>query len=107
MIFLLLSVAVAGSSQILLKKSALKQYSSRLREYLNVYVIIGYGLMVLSTLLVILAYRGTDYKNGPIIESLSYPLTMLLSWGFFREKITLKKVLGNALIILGIIVFYL
>lgn len=104
---MVLSVIVAASSQILLKKSALKSHKNALREYLNPYVIVGYGLMVISTLLVVLAYRGLDYKNGPIIESLGYPLIMVLSFFFFSEKITPRKIIGNALIIVGIAVFYL
>ena len=48
---LILSVFIASVSQILLKISANKTYSSRIREYLNVYVIFGYGLLFLSTLL--------------------------------------------------------
>lgn len=107
MIFLLLSVLVAGFSQILLKKSAQKTYSSIIREYLNPYVIIGYGMMVVSTVLTVAAYTGLDYKNGPVIEALGFPLIMILSRVFFEEKITKKKLLGNSLILLGIIIFYL
>ena len=69
---LFLSVLIASFSQILLKKSAKKQYDSFLKEYLNPYVIIGYAMMVGSTILTILAYREVAYKNGPVIESLGY-----------------------------------
>lgn len=103
----LASVVVASFSQILLKKSALKTYSSVIREYLNPYVIIGYGMMVVSTLLTVLAYQGLDYKNGPIIDSVGFFLVMILSRMFFGEKITKKKILGNILIFVGIFVFYL
>lgn len=106
MILLVLSVVVASLSQILLKKSASKTYSSVLREYLNPYVIIGYGMMVVSTLLTVGGYAGLEYKNGAVIESLGFVLVMLLSRFFFGEKITGKKLLGNALILLGIFVFY-
>lgn len=64
-------------------------------------------MMVISTVLTILAFRGLDYKNGPIIESLGYIFVMILSRMFLKEKITKKKILGNALILLGIIVFYI
>lgn len=104
---LLLSVVIASCSQILLKKSAIKKYDSIIKEYLNPLVIIGYGMMVLSTITTILAYRGLEYKNGPVIESSGYILVMILSYFFFREKITKKKLLGNAIILLGIFVFYL
>ena len=106
MILLVLSVVVASLSQILLKKSASKTYSSVLRKYLNPYVIIGYGMMVVSTLLTVGGYAGLEYKNGAVVESLGFVLVMLLSRFFFGEKITRKKLLGNALILLGIFVFY-
>lgn len=104
---LLLSVMIASSSQILLKKSAMKKYKSIIFEYLNPLVIIGYGMMVVSTITTILAYRGIEYKNGPVIESLGYLLVMVLSYFFFKEKITKKKLFGNMIILLGIFVFYL
>lgn len=107
LLLLLLSVVIASFSQILLKKSAKKEYDSVIREYLNPYVIIGYGMMVLSTITTILAYRGVEYKNGPVIESSGYILIMILSYFFFQEKITRKKVIGNLLVLLGIFVFYI
>ena len=101
------SVLIASCSQIILKKSASKEYSSIIREYLNVRVIVGYGMMFISTILTIFAFKGLDYKNGPIIESLGYIFIMFLSRIFLKEKITKKKVIGNTLILLGILVFYI
>lgn len=106
-LFLLLSVTIASFSQILLKKSAAKKYDNVIKEYLNPYVIIGYGMMVGSTILTILAYRGIEYKNGPVIESLGYILIIALSYFFFKEPVTKKKIIGNVLILLGVFVFYL
>ncbi len=103
----ILSVTVASLSQILLKKSALKQHDSFLKEYLNPYVIIGYGMLFGSMLLTILAYRGLNYKYGPVIESLGYVLVLLLSRLFFSEKISKRKLMGVGLILAGIVVFYL
>ena len=102
------SVVVAAFSQVLLKMSAKKTYTSVIREYLNPFVIIGYGMMVAATVLTVLAYKfGLDYKSGPVLESLGFVLIMLLSLGFFREKITPRKLIGNILIVLGIVIFYL
>lgn len=106
MMLLVLSVVVASFSQILLKKSAGKVYESVIREYLNVFVIVGYGMMVVSTLLTVGGYAGLEYKNGAVIEALGFVLVMFLSRIFFGEKITKKKLLGNSLILLGIFVFY-
>lgn len=103
----LLSVTVASVSQLLLKKSAMKEYDSFLREYLNPYVITGYGMLFLSMFLTILAFRGMDFKNGPVIESLGYVMVLFLSWLFFGEKLTKKKVIGTCCILLGMVVFYL
>ena len=107
-ILMALSVLVSAFSQILLKKSAKKTYSSHLKEYLNPYVIIGYGMMAAATILTIFAYKtGLYYKSGPVIESFGYVLIMVLSLFFFGEKITLKKLIGNGLVVLGIVIFYL
>ena len=106
-ILYLISVTIAAFSQLLLKKSANRTHESLLKEYLNLYVIGGYGLLVVSMLLTIGAYRGLAYKNGPIIESLGYVLVMLLSGIFLKEKITARKIAGTALILVGIWVFYL
>ncbi len=106
-LLLVSSVIISSFSQILLKKSAKIQYDSIIREYLNPWVIIGYGMMVVSTIATILAYHGVEYKNGPVIESLGYLLVMILSALFFQEKITKRKLLGNFCILLGVVVFYL
>ena len=106
-ILYLISVTIAAFSQLLLKKSANRTHESLLKEYLNPYVIGGYGLLVMSMLLTIGAYRGLAYKNGPIIESLGYVLVMLLGGIFLKEKITARKIAGTALILAGILVFYL
>ena len=58
MVSMFLSVAVASVSQVLLKKSALKVYDNVIREYLNPYVIGGYGLLFCSMLLTVYAYSG-------------------------------------------------
>ena len=76
-LILILSVIIASFAQILLKKSAAKTYSSPIREYLNVYVICGYGMMFLSMFITVLAYRGLDFSNVPVIESLGYVVVML------------------------------
>ena len=102
-----LSVVISAISQIMLKKAANTKYSSTIREYLNGYVIFGYALMVISTLCVIYAFKGIEYKNGAVIESLGYFLIMILSRIVFLEKITKDKLIGNIIILVGILIFYL
>lgn len=107
-LLMFLSVIIASFSQIILKKGARQKHTSLIKEYLNVYVISGYFLMVVTTVLNILAYsHGVEYKNGPIIETLGFVLVTLLSRAFFQEKITARKIVGNLLILCGVVVFYL
>ncbi len=99
---------IASLSQVLLKKSAGKTYSSVIKEYFNPYVIIGYGMMVAATLCGVYAYhKGVPYKNGVMLESIGFVLVMIFSRVFFKEKITKRKILGNVLILVGLVVFYL
>lgn len=105
--FMLAAVVLASFAQILFKKSAMKTYKSWIFEYLNPYVICGYGIMVLGMFANIIAYTKVEYKNGPVIDSLGFLFVMILSFFFFKEKITKKKVIGNAIILLGIIIFYM
>ena len=63
-IILLCSVLIASFSQILLKKSAGKTYRSVIFEYLNPYVICGYGMMFLSMFLTILAMRHGIHQRA-------------------------------------------
>lgn len=107
LMILILSVVIASFAQILLKKGAQKHYSSPIREYLNIYVISGYGMMFLSMFITIIAYSGLEFTNVPVIESLGYVMVMLLGYLFFQEKITKRKLLGMAVIMCGIFVYYM
>lgn len=107
LLILILSVLIASFSQILLKKSAEKTYSSVIREYLNPYVIFGYGMMFVSMFLTIIAYSGMEFTNVQIVEATGYIMVLILSYFFFHEKITRKKVIGMIFIFAGIAVYYL
>ncbi len=107
LLILIFSALIASFSQILLKKSAEKTYSSVIREYLNLYVICGYGMMFLSMFLTIIAYSGMEFTNVQIVEATGYIMVLILSCLFFREKITGEKVIGMLFIFAGIAVYYL
>lgn len=98
------SVFIAAISQILLKKSAMKRYNYKFGDYLNPYVICAYGLLFLSMMLTVYAYKGVDLKNGPVIEATSYIYVAVLSAIFLKEKISNKKKAGLLIIIVGIII---
>ncbi len=101
-----LSATIASFAQILLKASANEKHESALREYLNWKVIIGYGLMFLGMTLGVIGYgHGVEVKQGPVMETIGNVWVVFLSWLFFKEPITKKKIIGNVLIIVGIVIF--
>lgn len=104
-IIILISSFIVAISQCILKSSANKIHKSIIFEYLNFRVIFGYGLFMMSLFLNVIAYQGIPYKLGPIIASTSYIFIMILSRVILKEKITKQKILGNILILIGIIIF--
>lgn len=101
------STLISSFSQILLKKSAQKTYPSKIREYLNPLVIIGYGMFFLCTLITLYALKVVPLSMAPILEASGYIFVAILSYIFFKEKLTQKQLLGMALIIGGIVVYTL
>ena len=98
---------LASVSQILLKKSSGKEYPNFVRQYLNILVIGGYGLLVISMLVAIICYGHMPYMYVVIIEPTGYIMVMFLGRFIFDEKITYGKIVGMLLILCGILVFYL
>lgn len=106
-IVLTMGVLIAGFSQIILKKAAQKEYSSWVRQYLNVYVIVGYGLMVLSTLCTVFAYRTIPLSMAPAWDASGQIIVAFLSYWLLGEKISKRKYVGLGTIIIGILIFFL
>ena len=96
------STFISSISQMMLKKSAKKQYSSRLREYLNPLVIIAYSMFVGCTFLSMYALKVVPLLFAPVLESTGYIFVAALSFIFFKEKLTRRQMAGLALIIAGI-----
>lgn len=102
------SVLAAAGAQMLLKKGAKIAYPNIIRQYLNPWVISGYSIMGASLLLNIFCLsRGILVKELGGIESLSYLFVPILSWLFFKEKITWRKAGAIALIMVGVLVFFM
>ena len=99
---MLLSALASAVSQLLLKQSARKKHRSRIFEYLNIYVIAGYGLLFATLVMNTWAYQGVAYKLGPVINATSYIFVLVLGRLVLKEKVTPKKILGVGLILLGI-----
>lgn len=110
MIYILIflcSVFISSVSQVLLKSSANKQHDNVLKEYLNLKVIIAYGMFFLATLITIIAYKYVPLSMGGILEASGYIFVAVLSYIFLHESIGKKKLVGLAVILAGMIVFNL
>ena len=101
---LVLGTLISSVSQVMLKKAAMKDYDSHLREYLNPWVIGAYVLFLLSTLMSILAYRGLPLSMGAVLEATGYLFVTAFGVLLFGERLNRRKVLALALIIGGIVV---
>lgn len=101
-IIFLLSVFISSISQILLKKSAEKQYENFISEYLNPRVVFAYGMFLMSTLLTMYAYKGVPLSFGALLEASGYIYIPVLSYFFLGERITILKIVGAVFIIFGI-----
>lgn len=101
-------VLIAALAQMLLKSSSIDHHKSFIFEYLNPKVIGAYSIMVLSLVLNIYALNhGVLLKELSTIESLSYMFVPLLSFLFFKEKISWRKILAIGVIMTGVIVFFI
>ena len=94
-------------SQILLKQSSNIKYENKIREYLNFRVILSYGMFFLILLLNIWCYTKVEMRYGPVIDTAAYVFVLILSRLILKEKITKGKILGNLIIITGILIYTL
>lgn len=101
----LFSVLLSSLSQVLLKKSSGEAKKHWIFDYLNPKVIVAYGTIFVCMLLMIYAFTGMSYRYGEVIGSLAYLLIMIFSRIFLKEKITKRRVIGNLIIVAGVLIF--
>ena len=101
----LFSVTISSVAQVMLKYAADKTYKSRIYEYLNPIVIGAYGIFFLSTLLTMYALKFVSYTYSPIIESTSYIFIPVFGYFALKEKISKRRLIGIAVILIGILIF--
>ena len=101
---MVLSTFISAISQMMLKKSSQKTYPSRIREYLNPLVITAYVLFFGCTFLSMYALKVVPLSFSPVLEATGYIFVAVLSYIFFKEKLTKRQLVGMLLIIAGIVV---
>lgn len=107
MLLLFVCTIFTAISQVLLKQSANMPHKSFIYEYLNWRVIVAYGIFAMVLLLNTYAYTRVPLKNGSIIDTCSYVFVLIFSWLILKEKISRGKLIGNLIIILGVLVYTL
>ncbi len=107
-ILVAIGVFLSSCSQILLKKSARREHTSKVSEILNMQVIIAYCVLFISVIFNVIALsHGVNVKDLPILEALGYVFVPILSLVFLKEEITKRNAWALLVIICGIVVFYL
>lgn len=106
-LIMVLGVVIAGFSQLLLKSAAQRTYKHWIYQYLNVRVILGYGIMVASTLCTVIAYHVLPLSMAPACDAFGQVVVAFLSWLILKEKITWRKLMGIIVILAGILIFFL
>jgi multidrug transporter EmrE-like cation transporter len=84
--------------------SAVSLIKSIPRLIVNIWVLIGLGLYVFSTLLWMIVLKKADLSFCYPFISLSYVFVIIASRLIFRERIDFFKVIAIALIVSGVIV---
>jgi len=98
------SVFVSSVSQLMLKKSAMREHKSTAAQYLNPLVIGAYVLFFGATLVTIFAFKLVPLSMGPILEALGFVFVGILSFLVLKERVSSRVIVGMCLIILGVCV---
>lgn len=103
----LLSVFVSSVSQILLKKSAQETHKNYLAEYLDIRVIVAYGMFFGATLITVFALKVVPVSLGTVLESAGYLFVTVLGVIFLKEKVSRRKWIGLTITVIGILIYAL
>ncbi len=101
----IVNVAFASFSQVLLKKSAQKQYKSKVYEYVNPLVAISYAIFFGTTIITVLCYNYMNLSTGVIVDSMGYIFVSFFSLMFLKENFSKRKLAGTVFIVLGLIIY--
>lgn len=102
---IVLVVSISTAAQLLMKKSAASSHRSLLFEYVNPVVLIGYVLFLTGTIinLSVLGHVKLAVVSA-LTESLTFIFALATGRIFFKERLTLRKIIGAAVILAGILI---
>ncbi|NLM13800.1 MAG: EamA family transporter [Epulopiscium sp.] len=112
----LLSVLLGAIGQVILKIGANKlgelslSFNTLYKDIVSVIkipqIILGIIFFSISFLLWIQVLTKNELSNSYPLVSLSYILIMIMSVFLFQEEMTVRKILGTGLIVLGVWIIY-
>ncbi|MBE6040281.1 MAG: multidrug ABC transporter [Clostridiales bacterium] len=107
MAVLFIATIFSAGSQVLLKQSARQEHKSWIYEYLNWRVITAYAISFGVLFSTTFAYTKVDMRFGPVIDTLTYVFVMVFSYFLLREQFTKGQLIGNLIIIAGVLIYTL
>lgn len=107
MLLMVVCTVFSAISQILLKQSANRQHVSVLKEYMNWRVIMAYLIFGMVLLMNTYAYTQVQMKYGPVLDTFTYAFVLIFSCLILKEKITKGKLIGNLIIVAGVLIYTL
>jgi uncharacterized membrane protein len=99
-----LAFTLAGAFGGLYFKKAATNSSSIIKIILSPHLYIGGVLYVIGAILNIIVLKELKYTVVMPLTSITYVWTIIISYFILKEKITVKKILGIILILIGAII---
>lgn len=107
MLILFATTFFTAISQVLMKQSAQQEHKSWIYEYLNWRVILAYGIAFTVLMVNTYAYTEVEIKYASIIDAFSYVNVMVFSYLILKEQFNKTQLVGNLIIIAGILTYTL
>ena len=103
------AVILTAFAQVLLKIGAVRnaKFSTWIKQYLNIYVLTGYGIFFIVTIMNLYAYKYLPVKYAIIFLPFTFIFVTLFSFFFFKEELTKRQLISYFIIIVGVIVYNL
>ena len=105
MLILFATTFFTAFSQVLMKTSAQREHKSWIYEYLNWRVLTAYAISFAVLFVNTFAYTKVDMRFGPVIDTFTYVFVMILSFLLLKEHFNIGQLIGNLLIIAGVLIY--
>ncbi len=112
--YILTSVLLSAAGQVLLKKGMSSMGAMTLsvghlpgmllRIATNPFVVAGLAIYVGGTVFWLIALSRVDLSYAYPFASLSYVLMLIASWRLFGEDVSVLRIVGSLVVVLGVLV---